>query len=100
MTSYLEPLLKKRLATIEKELAKCQVVIDERASDYFDFLKAFNDSKNIDEKLKLAKQAQARYEKLRTWTKRSDVAWQRRGKLELERDELINQLFYIKRRNQ
>jgi len=90
------PLIEQRLSEIAREKAKCVAVCEESCSTYFRLIEQFNASRNVEEKMRLAKQAQAALGKMKTWTKRSNAAWERRLELDLEANDLSTDLFCMK----
>lgn len=100
MSRYTIPLIEKRLAEIAKEYAQCVDVCDERSDTYFRLIEQFNESRDVTEKVAIAKKAQVALEKMRTWTQRSDKAWKKRGELDLERNELGNELWILRNREE
>ncbi len=91
-------LIEKRLAVIRRELEKCEVVINERSTTYFELIQQFNRSRNVDEKTKLVPMIEAAQNKMTTWVARSRKTWEKKSDLSDELETLTNSLWLMKQR--
>ena len=81
-------LIRKRLAEIAKARAACDAIINEDSHEYFRLIEKFNASRNVQEKIALAKKAEVALRKLTTWVSRSDKAWRQKAELDSEAHDL------------
>jgi len=100
MSKFEIPLLESRLKKLIRTRRKYQAVLDERSDEYFEIIKKFNTSRDIQEKNQLALKAQMLLVRMKTWTSRCDIACKRLVELDEESRELSHRLYLLKSRAQ